>query len=135
MRSLRDILHLLLCNLPFRRNYAGKISWTKKFSQRALRRKDIKEFEVYQKTDYSVFRKKRFLNSLRTKKTLRLCVLCVRFITATALELAYCWNKYLGSKKISQRALRRKVCKNIKSIKRLIILFPEKRDTLKLFAH
>jgi len=57
----------------------------KNFSQRAQRRKDIKEFEVYQKTDYSVSRKKRFLNSLRTKKTLRLCVLCVRFITATAL--------------------------------------------------
>ncbi|OYP55305.1 hypothetical protein CIK91_07260 [Segatella bryantii] len=40
----------------------------------------------------------------------------------------------LAKKNFSQRALRRKVCKNIKSIKRLIILFSEKRDTLKLFA-
>ena len=55
MRSLREILHQLLCNLPFRRNYAGKISWTKKFSQRALRRKDIKEFEVYKKDILKLF--------------------------------------------------------------------------------
>jgi hypothetical protein len=29
----------------------------KNFSQRALRRKDIKEYEAYKKTDYFVFRK------------------------------------------------------------------------------
>jgi hypothetical protein len=29
LRSWREILHQLLCNLPIRRNYAGKISWTK----------------------------------------------------------------------------------------------------------
>ena len=51
LRSWRDILHQLLCNLPFRHNYAGKISWTKKFSQRTLRRKDINEYEAYKKID------------------------------------------------------------------------------------
>ena len=45
----------------------------KNFSQRAQRRKDIKEFEAY--------KKEILLNSSRTKKTLRLCALCVRFIT------------------------------------------------------
>jgi hypothetical protein len=34
-----------------------KVSWIKKFSQRAQRRKDIKEYEAYKKTDYSVSRK------------------------------------------------------------------------------
>ncbi len=53
-----------------------KISWTKKISQRTQRRKDIKEYEVYKKTDYSVFRKKRYSQTLRVlKKTLRLCVI------------------------------------------------------------
>ena len=30
LRSLREILHQLLCNLPIRRNYAEKVSWIKK---------------------------------------------------------------------------------------------------------
>ena len=55
MRSLRDILHQQLCNLPIRRNYAGKISWIKKFSQSTLRRKDIKEYEVYKKEILKLF--------------------------------------------------------------------------------
>ena len=37
------------------------VSLKKNFSQSTLRRKDIKEYEVYQKTDYSVFRKRDIL--------------------------------------------------------------------------
>ena len=60
-------------------NYSAILD-KKNFSQRALRRKDIKEYKVYQKTDYSVFRKKRYSKTLCIpKKTLRLCVLCVRY--------------------------------------------------------
>jgi hypothetical protein len=42
----------------------------KNFSQRALRRKDIKEYKVYQKTDYSVSRKKRYSKTLCILKKL-----------------------------------------------------------------
>ena len=44
LRSWREILHQLLCNLPFRRNYAGKISWTKEISRKE--RKDAKSLRV-----------------------------------------------------------------------------------------
>jgi len=72
----------------------------KKISQRAQRRKDIKEFEVYQKTDYSVFRKKRYSKTLcALKKTLRLCVLGEIFYinySVTCLFDATMPEKYLG---------------------------------------
>ena len=80
MRSLREILHQLLYNLPIRRNYAGKSLLDKKnFSQSTLRRKDIKEYKVYKKKIL-----KRFASP---KNTLRLCALCVRFITLKLFAL------------------------------------------------
>ncbi|GJG28439.1 MULTISPECIES: hypothetical protein [Segatella] len=92
----------------------------KKFSQSTQRRKDIKEFEVY--------KKEILLNSSRTKKTWRLCVLGVRFYinySVTCLFDATMPEKYLGQKKISQRAQRRKDIKEYEAYK---------KDTLKLFA-
>ncbi|SDL92774.1 hypothetical protein [Segatella bryantii] len=56
LRSLREILHQLLYNLPFRRNYAGKSLLDKKnFSQSTQRRKDIKEYEAYKKKILKLF--------------------------------------------------------------------------------
>ena len=43
LRTLRDILHQLLYNLPFRRNYAGKSLLDKKISRKE--RKDAKIFK------------------------------------------------------------------------------------------
>jgi hypothetical protein len=57
-----------------------KVSWIKKFSQRAQRRKDIKEYEVYQKTDYSVFRKKRYSKTLCALKKLGIFAYLARII-------------------------------------------------------
>ena len=59
MRTLREILHQLLCSLHIRRNYAGKYLGQKEFSQRALRRKVIKEYEAYKKIDPYVLMSRR----------------------------------------------------------------------------
>ena len=55
MRSWREILHQQLCNLFIRHSYAGKSLLDKKISQSTLRRKDIKEFEVYKKDILKLF--------------------------------------------------------------------------------
>jgi len=133
--------------------------WTKKFSQSTQRRKDIKEYKVYQKTDYSVSRKKRYsktlcvlkklgvfalfawylllLNSLHSKKLGGFAYFAWYLLHQLLYNLLIRCN-YAGKiswiKKFSQSTLRRKVFKNIKSLQKKIRMFPEKRDTLKLFA-
>ncbi|UKK79243.1 hypothetical protein L6469_12830 [Segatella baroniae B14] len=87
----------------------------KKFSQSTQRRKDIKEFEVY--------KKEILLNSSRTKKTWRLCVLGVRFYinySVTCLFDATMPEKYLGQKKSRKERKDAKILKSMKPIKKIL---------------
>ena len=72
------------------------------------------------------------------KKALRLCALGVRFYinysVACLFDIAML-EKYLGQKKFSQRAQRRKDIKEYEAYQKEIRMYPEKKDTLKLFAH
>ena len=75
------------------------VSWIKNFSQSTLRRKDIKEYEAYKNRSGCIHKKEILLNSLHSKKTLRLCVLGVRFYinySVTCLFDATMPEKYLG---------------------------------------
>jgi hypothetical protein len=98
-----------------------KVSWTKKISRKE--RKDAKILKSMKSLQEKIFS-----NSSRTKKTLRLCVLCVRFYinySVTCLFNIAMPGKYLGQKKFSQSTQRRKDIKEFEAYK---------KDTLKLFA-
>jgi len=129
LRALKKTLRLcVLCEIIYINSPVAflfvtvmqeQVSLLKKISQRAQRRKVCKNMKFIWSI-HMFLQNKRYSWTLRAlKKTLRLCVLCeiiyinssVAFLFVTVMQ-----EQVSLLKKISQRAQRRKVCKNMKFI-------------------
>jgi len=68
LRSLREILHQLLCNLPIRRNYAGKYLGQKNSRKERKDAKILKSMKSIKRLIILFSEKEILLNSLHSKK-------------------------------------------------------------------